>query len=206
MAETPARRVGLSSVLLSIAYLPPVEYFSLIRRNPGSAALDASENYCKQTYRNRCRILTANGMEDLRFPVIHDGAKKIKELKVDYSTPWVAKTETALDSAYYSSPFFEYYRDDLFALFDSKPETLWELDLSLLAFLCARIGLPVPPETSAGNVPEDDDYRNLIHPKKAPVETNAAYWQVFRERFGFVPNLSVVDLLFNEGPESICYL
>lgn len=201
-----ARRAESNRVLLSIAYLPPVEYFSLIRRNSGSVFLDASENYCKQTYRNRCRILTANGVEDLLFPIIHDGAKKITELKVDYSTPWVAKTERALDSAYYSSPFFEYYRDELFALFDSRPESLWELDSSLLAFLCARIGLPVPPATAAGCVADDADYRNLIHPKKPPVETNAPYWQVFRERFGFVPNLSVVDLLFNEGPESICYL
>lgn len=201
----PTRKVALSKAVLSIAYFPPVEYFSVIRRGSAGVFIDSSEDYRKQTYRNRCRILSANGPEDLRFPIIHDGVRKITGVRVDYSTPWVQKTRTAIDSAYYSSPFFEYYRDELFAVLDARPETLWELDFSIIAFFCGRIGLPVPvPGVPAGG--SLDDFRETIHPKKSPVEENRAYWQVFRDKFGFVPNLSVMDLLFNEGPESISYL
>lgn len=199
------KKVASNKVLLSVAYFPPAEYFSVVRRFSPNVFLDCSENYRKQTYRNRCRILTANGPEDLRFPIIHDGERRIAEVRVDYSTPWVQKTKTAIDSAYYSSPFFEYYRDELFAILDSRPETLWELDCSIINFFCARIGLPFP-QTGSPDGGAEYDFRETIHPKKKPVEVNRAYWQVFRDRFGFVPNLSIMDLLFNEGPESISYL
>lgn len=189
-------------MLLSAAYFPPVEYFSLIRR-AGRASIDKRGNYQKQSYRNRFRILTANGVEDLRFPVVHDGQRSVDAVKVDYSTPWVSKTRTALDSAYYSSPFYEYYRDELFSILESCPATVWDLDYSLTCFFCRKVGLPVPLPASGA---DDEDFRELVHPKREPVLVNREYWQVFRDRYGFVPNLSIIDLLSNEGPESICYL
>ena len=215
MPEIPTRKVASNSALLSIAYFPPVEYFSIIGRlscvSPQtgtsicSAVIDDSENYQKQSYRNRCRILTANGPEDLRFPIVHDGTRKITDVRVDYSTPWISKTRTAIDSAYYSSPYFEYYRDDLYAVLNVRPDTLWELDYSIISFFCAKIGLPVPGRGKPSTEPYDD-MRDRIHPKRDPVEVNRPYWQVFREKSGFVPNLSIMDLLFNEGPESVSYL
>lgn len=220
MPEIPTRKVESSKALLSIAYFPPVEYFSIIGKfssvssevGPSvcGAAIDGTENYQKQSYRNRCRILTANGPEDLRFPIVHDGIRKITEVRVDYSTPWISKTKTAIDSSYYSSPFFEYYRDELYAVMDARPDTLWELDHSVIRFFCMKIGLPVPEAASGvkdgGYSPQLNDYRDRIHPKREPVFRNREYWQVFREKYGFVPNLSIMDLLFNEGPESISYL
>ena len=189
-------------MLLSVAYFPPVEYFSLIRR-AGNASIDVGGNYQKQSYRNRFRILTANGVEDLRFPVVHDGARAVTAVRVDYSTPWVAKTKTAVDSAYYSSPYYEYYRDELFSILDSRPATVWDLDYAVTGFFCRKIGLHLPLPSSE---PDPEDYRELVHPKREPVLANREYWQVFRDRYGFVPNLSIIDLLSNEGPESICYL
>ena len=106
--------------------------------------IEACEHYCKQSWRNRCRILTANGPMDLRVPVVHGKDlyhTPITEVRVDYSTPWTAQTEYAIESAYYSSPFFEYYRDPLFGILDSRPETLWDLDLRLIEFFRRRIGL-----------------------------------------------------------------
>lgn len=216
-------------MLLATAYFPPVEYFALLA-GYSTVFIEACENYQKQSWRNRCRILTASGPEYLSFPVVHEGGTfslPIKEIKVDYSTPWVVRTERCLETAYLSSPFFEYYRDELFSILDSHPETLWGLNMGIIRTLCRKTGIspeiietasftaPVPPGAAAD--PEwpggavGGDYRNLLHPKSEncvlkDMGLGKPYYQVFGRRFGFVPGLSVVDLLFNEGPESICLL
>ncbi len=208
-------------MLLSTAFCPPVEYFALLAEY-SSVYLEACESYCKQSWRNRCRILSANGPLDLSFPVVRhprSGAASppergplITEVLVDYSVPWVAKMERAIDSAYYSSPFFEFYRDALFGILDRKPGTLWELDLLTIKWLCLKFGIgteiiPTPCwQEEAG-----EDYRGVIHPKRANTilrdkGLERPYWQVFGEKFGFTPGLSALDLLFNEGPDSILYL
>ena len=173
--------------------------------------MEACENYQKQSWRNRCRILTANGPEALNVPVVHENGTfslPIKEIRVEYTTPWVQRTERAVESAYSSSPFFIYYKDELFAILDSHPATLWELNRRIIDFFCAKIGIaPEIRETTLFNPAETTD----IHPKRAntilrDLGPERPYWQVFREKFGFVPGLSIMDLLFNEGPESICWL
>lgn len=195
-------------MLLSTAYFPPIEYFALLAGYSVPFYLEAHENYVKQTYRNRCRILTANGVEDLRVPVVHGGSRLITDIKVDYSTPWLRRTEYAIDSAYYSSPFFEYYRDALFSILDSGIETLWELNRRITDFFCAKIGLAPDFRLTEDFMPLGvaEDYRFSIAPKVPSDYRPKEYYQVFREKFGFVGGLSVMDLLFNEGPESLCYL
>lgn len=191
---------------LSTAWFPPVGFFALLAKNP-VVYLEACESYRKQTWRNRCRILTANGPMDLRVPVVHDGTRLITDIRVDWSIDWLRQAEYAIDSAYYSSPFFIYYRDELFALLDRRPETLWEMNLSIIGFFCRKIGIApqiIPTADFVLNV--EDDWREALSPKReAPLATRP-YWQVFREKFGFVPGLSIMDLLFNEGPESLTYL
>ena len=193
-------------MVLSTAWFPPAEFFALLAKNP-VVYLEACESYRKQTWRNRCRILTANGPMDLRVPVVHDGARLITEVRVDWSTDWLRQAEYAIDSAYYSSPFFMYYRDELFALLDQRPETLWEMNLSLIDFFCRKIGIApqIIPTTDFVLSPEGD-CRDLLSPKHPGPETVRPYWQVFRDKFGFVPGLSIMDLLFNEGPESLACL
>lgn len=193
-------------MILSTAWFPPVDYFALLANNP-VVYLEACESYRKQTWRNRCRILTANGPMDLRVPVLHDGARLITQIRVDWSTPWLRQAEYAIDSAYFSSPFFIYYRDELFGLLDSKPETLWGMNLSIIDFFCSKIGIAPKILPTADFVPVlRDDYREYFNPKRPCECAVRLYWQVFKERFGFVPGLSVMDLLFNEGPESLGYL
>ena len=206
-------------MLLSTAYFPPIEFFALLAEN-SVVYLDPFEHYQKQSWRNRCRILVESGPMDLNFPVVHDGDlfhTPVGKVLVDWSTPWLRRTEYAIESAYCSSPFFIYYRDALFSILDSRPDTLWELNMRLIEFFCAKIGIapqirltekylrpPVPPEFAP-------DYREAIHPKRpntilADMGLDRGYWQVFRDRYGFVKGMSIMDLLFNEGPESICWL
>jgi len=206
-------------MLLSTAYFPPISWFAMVARDFTLSAdrvfasvvyLEACESYRKQTWRNRCRILTSNGPEDLRVPIVHGPSKLITDVVVDYSESWIIKTERALDSAYDSSPYFEYYKDDIFAILESRPEKLWDLNLQLINHLIAKLGLSVDLRFTEDFVAEaEDDYRFSISPKnKALAEPGLEkpYYQVFSAKFGFIPDLSVLDLLFNEGPDSILYL
>lgn len=204
--------------------------------------IEACESYQKQSWRNRCRILTASGPQDLSFPIVHAPAlhcaeaplelgqpaaplglgqsallhraegRLITNIQIEYTTPWVAKTKKALQSAYDSSPFFEYYGPDIFAILDSKPSTLWELNTQIINYLCAKFQIDskiLPTSDYAPTAPED--YRELIHPKRpnnilSQLGLERPYWQVFKQKFGFVGGLSALDLLFCQGPDAPCYL
>ena len=131
-------------MLLSTAYFPTVQYLALLARDmtlspdrvcPSTALMEASERYQKQSYRNRCYILGGDGVEMLQVPVVHAEDMSIRSVRVDWSTPWLVRTERALDTAYYSSAYFEYYRDELFAILEERPERLWDLNLRTLDFL-----------------------------------------------------------------------
>lgn len=190
-------------MVLSTAYFPPISYISLLRR--GDVALEGCENYQKQSWRNRACILTAGGVEPLQVPVVHEGGTfrhPIREIRVDWSKDWMIRHQRALDSAYNSSAYFEHYRDELYRVMDRRPDTLWELNCSLLEFVLDRLGMSMPAVT------EDfcGEYAD-IHPKHPDAfYREVPYFQVFAAKYGFVPNLSVLDLLFNEGPGAISFL
>lgn len=187
--------------IANIAYFPPVSYISLLRK--GDVLLEAHENYQKQSWRNRCNILTANGVEALQVPVVHkEGVRLITEMQVDWSKGFLVRHQRAIDSAYMSSAYFEYYRDELYELMNRRPDTLWELDMSIIGFFCAKLGLPLPGTTDSFTGADID-----IHPKHPDLfYKEKPYFQVFSGKYGFVPNLSVMDLLFNEGPSATDYL
>ena len=218
-------------MLLSTAYFPPVAWFALLARDmtlspdrvsPSTVYLEACETYQKQSYRNRSYILAGDGVQMLQVPVVHAGSMRICEVQVDWSTPWLVRTQRALDAAYYTSAYYEYYRDDLFAVMSARPDRLWDWNLSLIRFLMEKTGVAsslVPTESfsvPAGDrmaaCPMDpDDFRFVIHPKRpdtvlADLGLDRPYYQVFADRFGFTPDLSVLDLLFNEGPDSLLWL
>jgi hypothetical protein len=210
-------------MLLTTAYFPPVSWFALLARDmtlspdrvsPSTAYLEACETYQKQSYRNRCLILAGDGVQMLQVPVVHASDMGIRSVRVDYSTPWLVRTQRALDAAYFTSAFYEYYRDDLFEVMDARPSLLWDWNHSLIQFLLSRLGIActLVPSTSfavPGSVP--DDYRFSIHPKHpqgilSDLGLDRPYYQVFADRFGFTSDLSVLDLLFNEGPDALLWL
>lgn len=205
--------------VLSIAYFPTLSYFSLLLR--GDVLLEGFENYQKQSWRNRCNILTANGIEALQVPVIHTGGTfkhPIQETLVDYSRDWLTRQKRAIDSAYMSSAYFEHYRDRLYAVLDSRPESLWDLDIAIINFFLEICGRPAVgcADAVSGIVPVGitTEYQGVdteIHPKRddevyaalAGSPLGQEYFQVFTNKFGFVPNLSILDYIFNEGPASL---
>ena len=150
----------------------------------------------------------------LQVPVVHGESMRISEIRVDYSTPWLVRTQRSLDAAYYTSAYYEYYRDDLFAVMEQRPDLLWDWNLSLIRFILDKTGIAcslvrTASFTAPGTVP--DDYRYVIHPKRPDtvlrdLGLEKPYYQVFSDRFGFTPGLSTLDLLFNEGPDAVLWL
>ena len=216
-------------VLLNTAYFPPIGYFALMakeftlspdRVNPSIVYIEACENYQKQSYRNRCRYYAGDGVQTLSFPIVHtDGSHNnipIREVKVDYTTDWVTRHKRAIESAYRMSAYFDYYADELFDILDSHPDTLFSLNMQITGFFIGKAGLAVDlRETDTfcpyGSDMYGDDFREKIHPKRPDtilhdMNLEKPYFQVFSGKYGFIPNLSVMDLLFNEGPDSILYL
>jgi len=215
------------SVLLTTAYCAPVEYYAAIAAGvtlssdgviPSELWLEACEHYQKQSWRNRCRICTAGGQENLNFPIVHrDGSHNnipITEVEVDYSVDWVTRHKRAIESAYSTSAFFEYYKDDFFAILDSHPKYLFDLNRRILEYFLDMLGIPADIKFTEdyGAVPEYvKDLREAIHPKRdntimEDLGIKETYFQVFSGKYGFQSHVSIMDLLFNEGPDAISYL
>ncbi len=202
----------VKKILLSTAYLPPVQYMSKLLLT-GEVMLEDDENYLKQTYRNRCHIAGPNGLQPLTVPVEKGSFHKvhIRDVKIDHSMPWETLHLRALNAAYRSSPFYEFYIDDLTAIYKKKPVFLFDLNLWLLESLKEALDIDCRIRTTGKYVrpaPGEDivDYRESIHPKKKrpdPLYHPVVYHQVFEDRFGFLEGLSTVDLLFNEGPDAL---
>ncbi len=215
--------------LLSTAYFPPIEYFAVMA-NSERVEIESGEMYQKQSYRTRCHINGANGLLVLIVPVLRSAAKgdeqsshklPIADLRIDWSKPWLLQHKRALEAAYMSSPFFEYYMDDIYGILDSGEETLLSLNTRLTLKIAELVGVETPVTLSDGNylIPQSrelelagiSDFRECIHPKKGAriledLKLEKPYWQVFTNKQGFVPNLTILDLLFNEGPNSISFL
>ena len=200
--------------VVTTAYFPPVEYF-MAAAATGHLLIEDSESYVKQSYRNRCRIYACDGILSLTVPVsASDGDRGIRSVMMDYSKPWLQQHERALVSAYRTSAFFEYYQDDVFAILDSRPQTLFELNTALTVRMLELLGLRCRVSFSGEYIqeygPDVLDLRDVIHPKKTVPEIFRnrfkSYYQVFSEKFGFIPGLSALDLLFNEGPNALSFL
>jgi hypothetical protein len=200
------------TVLLSTAYLAPIEYYLQMTNHP-QVIIEKYCNYTKQTYRNRCIIASANGLQTLSIPIVKPDSPKCftKDIRIAEHGNWRHLHWNAIVSAYNSTPFFEYYADNFQPFYEKQQSFLFDFNEELRELICQLLDIALTlsysseyiSRTNAGEL----DLREAIHPKKeAFTQDLKPYYQVFETKYGFQPNLSIIDLLFNMGPEAILFL
>lgn len=194
-----------------------LHYISLIQAN--KICFEVCDNYQKQTYRNRCYIASANGKQLLNIPIKHTSVgirgkrnkqhQVYKDVKIENDFDWQKNHWKTLQIAYRSSPFFEFYEDDLAPIFEKKISYLLDLNLMTFEVVSELLSLSIDYKKTQSYIEAPDtyeDFRHLVEFKnQKPISLNR-YSQVFEEYHGFLPNLSILDLLFNEGPNAVKYL
>ncbi len=205
-----------STPLMSTAYLPPLDYMGCLA-SASKAIIELHETYPKQTWRNRCRILTANGPLDLSIPVHRPSGSltRTKDVLISSHDDWQVRHWRAIFTAYGNAPFFLFYKELIAPFFSERLEgPLWIFNKRLMALLLRELNLDVCLTETASYVKQPHglhDLRSVFSPKSPAgadflATTMPPYYQVFSDKHGFVPNLSILDLLFHLGPESGGYL
>jgi hypothetical protein len=192
-------------VIFHTSYLPPISYFHQLVKYR-IIYIDIFENYIKQTYRNRCSIYATNGKLSLSVPVIKTTGNhtKLKDIEIDYSQPWQQMHWRSIESAYNTSPFFLYYRDALEPFYQKQTKFLIDFNISVLTMIAklCKIQCEIKFTEKYAEVTDSIiDFRNSFSPKATSAQhlSFPNYTQVFEEKHGFIPDLSIIDLLFNEG-------
>ena len=201
-----------NTAILPLFYLPPVGYFSLLQKLGEDFLIEKHEHLAKQTYRNRASIYSPNGKLDITVPVVK-GAKthtKMKDVRISYDFKWQRLHWLSLESCYRSSAYFEFYEDELSRFYTNKFEFLFDYNFELLEWLNKKLKLNKNFGVTGeyfDDIKPELDFRLIMNPKKQEdIVNNKSYYQVFEDKHQFLPNLSIVDLLFNQGPQARLYL
>lgn len=196
--------------LLSTTYFGPIQWYQKLCRYD-SVLLEQHESFQKQTFRNRCVIAATNGLQTLTVPVVREGTM-IRDIRVSDHANWRHQHWHALMSAYSESPFFEYYADDIRPFFERRWTFLYDFNMDICSKVCELLDIrPDIRHTDdfVRSASASDDFRDAINPKHPQPDAGFSprrYYQVYERKYGFQPNLSILDLLFNMGPEGIFYL
>lgn len=196
--------------LLSTTYFGPVQWYQKLYRAE-RVEIEQWESFQKQSYRNRCLIATTNGIQALTVPIERNTSPLIKDIRISDHGNWRHLHWNALQSAYGESPFFDYYQDDIQPFFTKRWTFLLDFNEEIRRKLCELID--IQPEVSYtegfSSFSTLQDYRMAINPKHPASDSDfmpKSYYQVYQQKHGFLPNLSILDLLFNMGSESIYYV
>jgi len=195
-------------IVLPIAYFGNLEYFWYFVKHD-SVTIDVAETYVKQTYRNRSEIYGANGKLNISIPVVRPyGAKsRTNQIKFSEAEDWKKNHWKSIESAYRRTPFYEFYIDQIHDLFFTEYDCLIDFNLALTQHLINKLGIDCELKTTQNSPPiSQDDLRLSLSPKKESFFKSPEYIQTFSDRNPFIKNLSILDILFNEGPNSICIL
>ena len=210
----------MSTALLQTTYFGPIQWYQKLYRYD-QTLIEQYDSYQKQTYRNRCVIATANGLQALTVPVEHNVQRSMfnvqcKDLRISDHNQWRRVHWNALQSAYSESPFFDYYADDIRPFFEKKYEFLVDFNEAIRQTVCDLLDIQPKVEYTSSflspltsHLSPLDDFREVINAKHPQADADfqpRRYWQVFEDRHGFQANLSILDLLFNMGNEAIFYL
>ena len=198
------------NILLHPTYFPNIAHFVAIT-NASEVTFEVDDNYQKQTYRNRTYIYAANGKLLLNIPVIHSqkNRQKYRDIKIANIDKWQELHWKSIESAYRTSPFFEFYEDDLKHLFSMETNYLLEFNFECFKIICDCLQLDLITSKTTSfvkDIEDKSDYRFLVNAKKERLQNFEPYIQVFSNKHSYINNLSILDLLFNEGPNTLNYL
>lgn len=197
--------------ILPLFYLPPTEYFSRLIQHKDNILLESFEHFPKQTYRNRAVIQSPNGKLNLIVPVIKGSNvhTPIRDVRISYDFNWQRLHWMSLQTSYRSSSYFEFYEADFAVFYEKKWKFLFDYNEAIFRLLLKLLKLNISFNFSLGyedSYPDLEDLRNSIQTKQTSSYAAKTYYQVFEDRNGFLPNLSIVDLLFSQGPQSHNYI
>lgn len=197
-------------IVIHPTYFPNIAHFIALAK-ADEVVFEMDDNFLKQTYRNRAYIYGANGKLGLNIPVIHSqkNRQKYRDVKIFNQDNWQSLHWKSLLSAYRTSPFFEYYEDEIQPLFIDKADFLLDFNLKCFEVICDCLQFEIntsKTESYQRDFNDKTDFRHLVNAKKETPYQLEPYTQVFTNKHGFIPNLSILDLLFNEGPNALNYL
>jgi hypothetical protein len=199
----------MNNILIHPSYFPSISHFVAITK-ADIVTFEMEDNFQKQTNRNRMYIYSPNGIQLLNVPIKHTREKhqRIKEVKIENDFDWQKQHFKSLEAAYRTSPFFEYFEDDIIPIFQKKHTFLMDLNLETMAIVAKCLKLEFDYDETIEyfhEVNDNTDFRNLVNGKKDTAVFDP-YTQVFGEKHGWKNNLSILDLLFNEGRYALEYL
>ena len=198
----------MNNILIYPTYFPSISHY-IAMIDAQSVTFEVEDTFQKQTNRNRMYIYSPNGIQMLNIPVKHDSANSnFKDIKIDNQNNWQKNHFKSLEAAYKNSPFYEYFVDDLNPIFEKKHEFMLDLNFEVFELVNAALGISIPLEKTTEylhEVSDKSDFRYLVNGKKDTTIIEP-YTQVFDNKYGFINNLSILDLLFNEGRYAVDYL
>ncbi len=197
-----------TKILLPAFYLPPVSWFAAFLKEDRDVILEQYEHFPKQTYRSRTCIYGANGRLSLFIPIRHNGERALKDIEVSDRENWRKLHWKSIKTAYQSSPYFEFYEDQLESIFEPGEKSLLKINLKALQTLqnILKTDRQYTLTDEYLRLPDAEDYRDAFNAKKPEERGYPEYYQTFTNKYGFIEDLSILDLICNKGPETLTYI